>query len=40
MKKFIYPIFILFIVSCNNDNKKTIEELINEGNLEELRFQT
>ena len=37
MKKFIYPIFILFIVSCNNDNKKTIEELINEGNLEELQ---
>ena len=37
MKKFIYPIFILFIVSCNNDNKKTIQELINEGNLEELQ---
>jgi len=37
MKKFIYPIFILFIVSCNNDNKKTIEELINEGNLQELQ---
>ena len=37
MKKFIYPIFILFIVSCNNDNKKTIEELINEGNLKELQ---
>jgi len=37
MKKFIYPIFILFIVSCNNDNKKTIEELINEGSLEELQ---
>ena len=37
MKKFIYPIFILFIVSCTNDNKKTIEELINEGNIEELQ---
>ena len=37
MKKFIYPIFILFIISCNNDNKKTIQELINEGNLEELQ---
>ena len=37
MKKFIYPIFILFIISCNNDNKKTIEELINEGKLEELQ---
>ena len=37
MNKFIYHIFILFIVSCNNDNKKTIEELINEGNLEELQ---
>ena len=36
MKKYFYTLFIL-IAGCSGDNKKTIEELIKEGNLEELQ---
>ena len=36
MKKYFYILFIL-IAGCSGDNKKTIEELIKEGNLEELQ---
>lgn len=36
MKKYFYTLFIL-IAGCSGDNKKTIEELIKVGNLEELQ---
>ena len=36
MKKYLYLLIIL-LISCDNDNKKTIDELISEGNLEELQ---
>ena len=36
MKKYFYTLFIL-IAGCSGDNKKTIEELIKEGNLKELQ---
>jgi len=36
MKKYLY-LLILLLISCDNDNKKTIDELISEGNLEELQ---
>ena len=36
MKKYFYLI-ILLIISCDSDNKKTIDDLIKEGNLEELQ---
>ena len=36
MKKYFY-LLIFLLISCDSDNKKTIDELINEGNLEELQ---
>ncbi len=36
MKKHFY-LLIFLLISCDSDNKKTIDELINEGNLEELQ---
>ncbi len=36
MKKHFY-LLIFLLISCDSDNKKTIDDLINEGNLEELQ---
>ena len=37
IKKILFTLITLLIISCGNENKKTIQQLLDEGNLTELQ---
>ena len=37
IKKILFTLITLLIISCGNENKKTVQQLLDEGNLTELQ---
>ena len=37
IKKILFTLITVFIISCGNENKKTVQQLLDEGNLTELQ---